>query len=306
MSDLRVGVGLPISGAWATPHNLRRVATRADVLGYASLWTFQRLLHPVDDDWGPTYHAVHDPITALSYAAGITSRIRLGLAVVNLPWYAPIVLAKALTTVDTLSDGRLDAGLGLGWAPQEFTAVGTPSARRGARGEEFVECLKRIWTEPEPEFHGTFYDLPRVRVDPKPVQRPHPPLLLGGMADVALRRAGRISDGWISSSRADLTTIGASIDVVRSAAEEAGRDPSTLRFVVRGVVRLRPNGAGDRKPLQGTADEIRSDLDALAARGVTEVFLDLNYDPRMISGDLDPSAALDHAETLLDAFAPGS
>jgi probable F420-dependent oxidoreductase len=305
MSDPRIGLGLPLSGAWATPDNLRRVATRADELGYASLWTFQRLLHPVDADWGPTYHAVHDPIAALSYAAGITSRVRLGLAVVNLPWYAPIVLAKALTTLDTLSDGRLDVGLGLGWAPQEFAAVGTSSARRGARGEEFVDCLKRIWTEPEPEFHGAFYDLPRVRVDPKPVQRPHPPLLLGGMADVALRRAGRVADGWISSSREDLTTIGASIDVVRSAAAAAGRDPGSLRFVVRGVVRLRSEGAEDRKPLQGTADEIRSDLETLGAQGVTEVFLDLNYDPPMVSGELDPSAALDHAELLLAEFAPG-
>ncbi|HYJ68415.1 MAG TPA: TIGR03619 family F420-dependent LLM class oxidoreductase [Nocardioidaceae bacterium] len=306
MSDLRVGLGLPLAGAWATPDNLRRVATGADELGYASLWTFQRLVHPIDDDWGPTYHAVHDPIAALSYTAGITSQIRLGLAVVNLPWYAPIVLAKALTTLDTLSDGRLNVGLGLGWAPQEFAAVGTPSTRRGARGEEFVACLKQIWTEPEPEFHGSFYDLPRVRVDPKPVQRPHPPLLLGGMAEVALRRAGRIADGWISSSRTDLTTIEASIDVVRSAAASAGRDPATLRFVVRGVVRLTPDEVGDRKPLQGTADEIRSDLDALAAKGVTEVFLDLNYDPRMVSGELDPAAALDHAETVLHEFAPSS
>jgi probable F420-dependent oxidoreductase len=302
--DLRLGVGLPVAGAWSTPGNLRRVATRADELGYASLWTFQRLLHPVDEDWGPTYHAVHDPVTALSYAAGLTSRIRLGLAVVNLPWYAPIVLAKALTTLDVLSEGRLDVGLGLGWAPPEFAAVGSSRTRRGARAEEYVAYLKAIWTEPEVEFHGSFYDIAGVRVDPKPTQSPHPPLLLGGMAEVALRRAGRIADGWISSSRTDLTTIGASIDVVRSAAADAGRDPTALRFVVRGVVRLRPDGVAERKPLQGTADEIRHDLAELAREGVTEVFLDLNYDPRMVSGELDPAAALDHAEELLEEFAP--
>jgi hypothetical protein len=121
---------------------------------------------------------------------------------------------------------------------------------------------------------------------------------------VALRRAGRIADGWISSSRTDLTTIGGSIGVVRSAAAEAGRDPTALRFVVRGVVRLQPDGVAERKPLQGTADEIRHDLAELARAGVTEVFLDLNYDPRMVSGELDPAAALDHAEGLLEEFAP--
>ena len=306
MTSLQVGVGLPMAGAWATPDNLRQVARRADELGYASLWTFQRLLHPIDEDWGPTYQSVLDPVTALSHAAAVTSRIRLGLAVVNLPWYAPIVLAKALTTLDILSDGRLDVGLGLGWAPPEFAAVGISSARRGRRGEEFVACLKAIWTEPEVEFHGDFYDIPRVRVEPKPTQRPHPPLLLGGTADVALRRAGRIADGWISSSRMDLTRIGESIDVIRSAATDAGRDPGALRFVVRGVVRLLPDGAEDRKPLQGTADQIRSDLDELARSGVTEVFLDQNYDSRMVSGQWDPGAAMDHAEQLLTELAPSA
>ena len=306
MTSLQVGVGLPMAGAWATPDNLRQVARRADELGYVSLWTFQRLLHPIDEDWGPTYQSVLDPVTALSHAAALTSRIRLGLAVVNLPWYAPIVLAKALTTLDILSDGRLDVGLGLGWAPPEFAAVGISSARRGRRGEEFVACLKAIWTEPEVEFHGDFYDIPRVRVEPKPTQQPHPPLLLGGTADVALRRAGRIADGWISSSRMDLTRIGESIDVIRSAAADAGRDPGALRFVVRGVVRLLPDGAEDRKPLQGTADQIRGDLDELARSGVTEVFLDQNYDSRMVSGEWDAAAAMDHADQLLTELAPSA
>jgi len=302
---MRLGVGLPVSGPWATPQNMRRVAIRAEELGYASLWSFQRLLHPVDEDWGPMYQGVVDPVTALAYVAGMTSRIRLGLAVVNLPFYSPIVLSKALTTVDIMSNGRLDVGLGLGWAPQEFEAVGVSAARRGARGEEFVACLKEIWTEPEVEFHGEFYDVPLCRVEPKPVQRPHPPLLMGGMADVALRRIGRIADGWISSSRADLTTIGSSIDVVRSAAVEAGRDPEALRFVVRGVVQLTDHVHEQRTPLQGTADQIRDDLGHLADQGVTEVFLDLNWDPQTVSADVDPATALGNAERVLTAFAPG-
>ena len=300
----QLGVGLPVSGAWATPENMLHVATRAEELGYTSLWSFQRLLHPVDEDWGAVYHGVVDPVTALAFVAGSTSRIRLGLAVVNLPFYSPIVLSKALTTVDIVSKGRLDVGLGLGWARPEFDAVGVPMAGRGARAEEFVACLKTIWTEQDVEFHGQFYDVPLSRVEPKPVQQPHPPLLMGGTADVALRRIGRIADGWISSSRTDLATIGQSIDVVRSEAAEWGRDPSALRFVTRGVVRLGETATGDRVPLQGTPDQIRDDLQVLAASGVTEVFLDLNWDPDTVSGDIDADAALEHADRVLTALAP--
>ncbi|HEY5134809.1 MAG TPA: TIGR03619 family F420-dependent LLM class oxidoreductase [Candidatus Nanopelagicales bacterium] len=302
---MRIGLGLPVSGTWATPGTLRHVASRADELGFDSLWAFQRLLHPVDQDWGSAYHSVQDPLTSLAFAAAVTSRIRLGVAVLMAPYYAPIVLAKALTTVDVLSGGRLDVGIGLGWSAQEFAAVGVPMERRGARAEEFVACLKAIWTQPEVEFHGEFYDVPLSRVEPKPVQSPYPPLLMGGGAEAALKRIGRIADGWISSSRTDLTTIGESIDVVRVAATEAGRDPDVLRFVVRGVVRLtaQPTSGEARIPLQGDAGQIRADLDALAVQGVTEVFLDLNWDDSTV-GAADPDAALANADAVLTQLAP--
>lgn len=302
---MELGVGLPVSGAWATPERMQRVATRAEELGYASVWTFQRLLHPVDTDWGPVYHAVHDPVAALSFVAGCTSRIRLGLAVVNLPFYAPVVLAKALTTLDVVSGGRLDAGLGLGWSREEFAASGVPYEHRGRRGEEFVACLKAIWTQSIVEFAGEFYSVPRCRVDPKPVQRPHPPLLLGGAAERALRRAGRIADGWISSSRADLNTIGKSIEVVKAAARDAGRDTGALRFVVRGVVQVRSAAEEERKPLQGTVEQLRGDLAAIAAQGVTEVFLDANYDPEIVGPAADPARSLHRVEQMLADLAPG-
>ena len=301
---MKVGTGLPLAGPWATPEHMRRVAMLAEDLGYSALWTFQRLLHPLDEEWGPSYHAVHDPITSLAFVAGVTSRIRLGLAVVNAPYYAPLVLAKALTTLDIVSAGRLDVGIGLGWAPQEFAAVGVPRERRGARGEEFVACLRAIWTEPEVEFAGAFYRVPSCRVEPKPMQHPHPPLLLGGAADVALRRAGHIADGWISSSRTDLTTIGQSIALVRSVAQEAGRDAEALRFVVRGVAIHGAEGGPDRIPLQGSTAQIKDDLAGLAEVGVTEVFLDLNYDPRMVADDVDPAWAQERAEEVLRALAP--
>ena len=153
-------------------------------------------------------------------------------------------------------------------------------------------------------YQGEFYRLPPARMGPRPVQRPHPPLLLGGTAKAALRRAGRLADGWVSGSMADLTRIGESIEVVREAAREAGRDPGRLRFVCRGAVKVRPAGHPDRASLSGSFAEIRGDLDSLAAQGVTEVFVDLNFDPEIGAPDTDPAEALRRAEEALEALAP--
>jgi len=307
VTGVRLGFGLPVSGSWATPEAMVRYARRAEGLGYASLWTFQRLLHPADGDWGPMYRSVHDPIVTLAHVAAVTERARLGIAIINAPFVAPIVLAKQLTTLDAVSGGRLDAGLGLGWSPEEFAATGVPYERRGARVEEFIGCLKAIWGDDPVAFDGEFYRVPPALVDPKPVQRPHPPVLLGGAAAPALRRAGRLADGWISASRHDLTRIGAAITEVKEAARAAGRDPERLRFIVRGVVHLddpQPHDGG-RRPLSGSAAEIRGDLDALGDHGVTEVFLDPNFNPRIGSPDADPAEADRLATNILETFAPG-
>lgn len=303
---VQIGFAVPISGSWATPGNTVALARRAEELGYASLWTFQRLLVPLDSDsprWAPQYRQVDDPIVTLAHLAAVTTTPRLGVAVLNMPFFSPILLAKQLTTLDRFSGGRLDVGLGIGWAAEEYQAAGAPFERRGARADEFLRCLETIWTQDEVEFHGEFYDVPRSRVAPKPVQQPRPPVILGGTAPAALQRAGRLADGWVSSSQADLTRIGDSIAVVRAAAGEAGRDPAALRFVVRGVVKMRPV-EGERKPLQGTAEQIRGDLDMLATQGVTEVFVDLNFDPVVGSPEADATASLAYAHEVLDALAP--
>lgn len=307
MNTPELGFGLPVSGSWATPANLVTVARRAEQLGYHSLWAFQRLLHPAEGDWGPVYRAVQDPIVSLAHVAAVTERVRLGLAVVNAPFYSPILLAKQLSTLDQLSAGRLDVGLGLGWAEAEFAAVGVPYPRRGARTEEFIGCLRAIWQQDVVDFTGEFYRVPPARVDPKPVQRPHPPLLLGGSAERALRRVGRLADGWISSSRHDLRRVGVDIALMKQSAEQAGRDPAALRFVVRGVLELLDEPAGaDRRPLHGSAEQLRQDLVELAGQGVTEVFFDLNFDPTVGSPDADPAAAMRQAERVLSTFAAGS
>ena len=226
MGDLPLlGFGLPVSGRWATPDTIRRIARRAEELGYASLWTFQRVLSPVTAELGPSHRSVLDPVVPLAHVAGHTDRIRLGTATICAPFTAPALLAKTLTSLDVLSGGRLTAGLGMGWLPQEYAAAGVPYERRGERMDEYLRCLEALWTQDPVEFAGDFYTVPRSHVGPPPVQRPHPPVLLGGAAAPALRRAGRLAQGWICSSRQDLTDLGASIETVRDGAREAGRDP---------------------------------------------------------------------------------
>lgn len=316
-----LGFGLPVSGSWATPETMLHIARRAEDLGYVSLWSFQRVLSPADggldpefdrannpgsrpaDD--PSYRAVHDPLLPLAYVAGQTSTIGLGTATVCALFTPPALLAKSMTTLDVLSGGRLTVGLGIGWLPQEYAAAGIPFARRGARMEEYLQCLQALWIQDPAEFAGEFYTVPRSHTGPRPVQRPHPPVLLGGAAPAALRRAGRLAQGWISSSRQDLDSIADSVALVREGARDAGRDPAALRVLVRGLVDLVDDDPGPgRRPLHGTREQVLDDLAALRHRGVTEVFVDLNFSARVGSPDVDAEEATAYAEHVLAALAP--
>ncbi|HYH33133.1 MAG TPA: TIGR03619 family F420-dependent LLM class oxidoreductase [Pseudonocardia sp.] len=298
---MKIGLGAPVSGGWATPENLVRVAAEAEELGYRSLWTLQRLLVAEDQDLHPVYRSVLDPVTALAFVAARTSRIRLGIGVVNLPFVPPAHLAKQAATLDLLSGGRLDLGLGVGWSPAEFTASGASTARRGPRTVEYVQVLRTLWADEVSRFDGEFYTVPPSRMLPKPVQRPGPPVLLGGSVPAALARAGRVADGWISSSGADLTRIADDVARVRRGAEEAGKDPSAIRVICRGVVR--PHGPPERL-LAGPYDKIREDVAWLADQGVTELFYDLNFDRAIGDPQVDPGAATDRAREIMHALRP--
>ncbi len=307
VGQVKIGFGAPVSGAWATPENLAGFATRAEQAGYASLWSFQRLLIPAGSDMDGVYQSVLDPMAALSFAAAVTSRIRLGVAIVNAPFVSPGYLAKQAASLDVLSAGRHDLGLGIGWMPEEFTLTGAAMARRGARIAEYVAVLRTLWAPGQAEFGGEFYQVPRGTMAPKPVQPGGPPVLLGGMVKPALQRIGQTADGWITASRTDLSKIGAAIAVIRESAQAAGRDPDGLRVICRGVVRAGAQATGpdgQRRLLSGSWDQIRADTDWLAGQGVTEVFYDLNWDPQVGSPDADPAAATARAAEILDALAP--
>jgi probable F420-dependent oxidoreductase len=300
-----IGFGAAVAGAWATPRNLTELARRAERLGYRSLWTFQRLLVPADVDLAPVYRSVLDPLVSLGYLAAATATIRLGVALVNHPFQSPLLLAKQASTVDVLSGGRLDLGIGNGWLAGEFTGSGTTMDHRGARADEFVAALRALWTS-DAGFAGTYFQIPAGRQDPPPVQRPGPPILIGGMSRAAMQRAGRIGDGWVTSSGADLSKIAESAKVVQNAARAAGRGPA--RIVCRGVVRPGTQKiselTGERQLLSGSYEQIREDTGWLESCGVTEVFYDLNFD-RLIGDPAVPeAAAVLRAAEIMEALAP--
>jgi probable F420-dependent oxidoreductase len=299
---MMIGIGCPVSGAWATPGSVARVVTRAEELGYHSAWTFQRLLAGAEQDLAPVYRSVLDPLLTLTYAAAHTSRIRLGVAVVNLPFVSPTYLAKQAATLDVLSGGRLDLGLGTGWSDVEFVATGATKARRGDRTDEYLTVLRTLWSGSGQGFDGQFYTVPPSVMAPGPVQPGGPPVLLGGGAEPALRRAGRSAAGWVSGSTASLAEIVDGVRVVRQAAADAGRDPDTVRIVCRGMVHVGERVAD--RPLSGSYDQIREGAAELADRGVTELFYDLNWDPLIGSPDADPAAAVERADEILTALAP--
>jgi len=311
---MRLGFALPYAGSWATAANQARIATRAEELGWASLWTAQRVLYPDEprDDyyatpgapWPGPFRSMLDPVLPLAYVAALTTRIRIGTASIMLPIMRPVLLAKQLATLDVLCGGRLDVGVSLGWSQDEFAAAGVEFARRGARFEEYLQAMVAVWRGEGCEFHGEFVDLPRSQVLPAPVQRPHPPLLIGGYADAGLRRAMKYQ-GYLGGNM-PLDTIVEVLARLDRYAAEAGRDPKDLRKVSRGVVLLRdvPSGTA-RRPLCGTLDEIAEDIERYAAAGLTELFLDLNFDPEVGVLDADPGVSMERALTVLEALAPG-
>jgi probable F420-dependent oxidoreductase len=294
---MKIGLGAPVSGAWASPDTLAAVAVRAEELGYDSLWTFQRLLVGVDDKLDPVYQSVLDPLLPLSFAAARTERIRLGVALVNLPFVSPVYLAKQAATLDVLSNGRFDLGLGVGWSRTEFTATGADKARRGARAEEYLHVLRTLWNDDPARFDGEFYTVPPSRMRPKPVQPGGPPILLGGVVKPALERAGRLAAGWMSRSATNLDHIADDIAVVKSAAP----DPDAVRIVVRGVVRPGPRDGR----LTGTYEEIRADAAWLGEQGVTELYYDLNWHDHIGNPDISLESATELAMEIIDSLAPG-
>lgn len=285
---MRLGTSVPQFGSISGAASVRAVAERAEALGYDSLWVGDRLIGPVapkapypgtaDGSLPDGFRRALDPTGVLTFAAACTRRVRLGMSVLVLPLYNPVILARELTTLDVLSEGRLSLGIGTGWLPDEYDAAGVDMKTRGARIEEAMDVLRKYWTEETPEHKGAFYTLPKCEVL-RPVQRPGPPLYLSAYKPGPLRRVAERADGW-NPGALPIPVMQAMWGGILGMAKEAGRDPAALELVVRANVVILPSApAGDRHPFIGTEEQIRADIQALRDIGAHELLLDPQFDP---------------------------
>jgi len=185
-------------GACADPDLQLAVARAAEESGFESIWTGEHVVMPLRDNPVPVPPETPflDSLVALTRVAAVTTRIRLGTGILVLPHHNPVLLAKALASLDVVSGGRLIAGFGGGYVEGEFRALGVRFDRRGAITDDSLAAIRALWTMAEPRHAGRFARFAEVRFEPKPVQRPHPPIVIGGQAAPALARAAREADGW--------------------------------------------------------------------------------------------------------------
>ncbi|MBK3575907.1 TIGR03619 family F420-dependent LLM class oxidoreductase [Streptomyces sp. MBT65] len=285
---LKIGLGSPQYGLFTDPATISGFAAEVETIGYDSLWVGDRALVPTQprDPYpggGPVpdeYRAFLDPIATLSFLAHATSRLRLGTSTLNAPFYSPLLLARSLTTVDILSGGRLDIGFGLGWSSDEYEAIGVPWPGRGARMEEILDVLDHVWSGTEAEHKGELWTIPSAHIETLPVQRPRPPVLLGGFTPATLERIGRRADGWAGVAL-PVPQLAYVISQIRQSAEANGRDPDALRTVVRvNPVVTAEDAPSEAVPHRGTVVQVSDHLLAAHAAGADEVLIDLQQTAR--------------------------
>ena len=287
-----MGLACRIGARGASPDNLALVARRADELGFHSAFVGDHVVIPDSSVSEYPYSATGeftgaasgewlDQLTTLTFVAAVTERIRVGSGVLILPHRNPVVTAKMLASMDVLSKGRLIVGVGVGWLREEFEALGLPPfEERGAVGNEYLRAFKELWTQENPSFQGKYCSFADIRFEPKPVQKPHPPIWVGGESGPALRRAAALGDAWHpigSNPRFPLVTaeqMRRSVERLGRYAEKAGRDPSAIGVAYR-APRYLLGAAEDRtQPFMGSAEQVAADVAEFAEVGVSHVVFD--------------------------------
>lgn len=286
---MQLGLALPQYGSWGDPAHVAAFARGAEDLGYGSLWVGDRLLTPTaprdlypsePKPYPPQFTHATDPFVVWAAAAAVTSRIRLGSSTLNAPWYHPVVLARALTSIDALSGGRLDVGFGTSWMRDEYAAVGVDWRTRGARLEETLDLLQAWWSDNPVEFCGKFVQLPESVVDLRPRQLGGPPIYLAGRSSAAMERVGRRAHGYLALAGLSDQMQTQLWDTARRAAESAGRDPDALKRVIRVNV------------YDPTIAALEAEVRIYDRAGYDGAFLDLTYCARNV----------DHALEIADGF----
>jgi probable F420-dependent oxidoreductase len=274
---MKVGVNLINFGPSASPEALARWAGLAEALGYHFIAISDHVA--ITPDVEERYPApFYDPFLTLAWLSGITKRIELGTTVIIVPYRHPLETARLAAGVDRLSGGRLILGVGVGWAKQEFDALRVPFERRGAITNEYLAAMKTCWTDEVASFNGRFVSFADVRTAPRPLRSPHPPIWVGGASDAALTRAVRYGDGWHPIRfRVDWLRDRALPRLV-GIAEREGRPVPALCPRMKFRLTASPAPDGTRLAGEGTVDQVRTDLETLAALGASHVLLDTYFD----------------------------
>ena len=234
------GISTPLP-AYKVPASL--IASTAETLGFDSIWYAEHPILPVDttSPWPGssdgkipwTYAHFADPYIALAQASGATSKIKLATGITLIPERNPLVLAKAVSTLDLFSEGRFMLGIGTGWLKEETEIMGGDFPHRWTQAKESLLALKELWTKEEAEFHGKYYDFPPVKMYPKPLQKPHPPILIGGMAKRVFNRIVEVGDGWLPN-RVTPEEVQNGKSKIRSLCAESGRNPDDISITIYG------------------------------------------------------------------------
>jgi probable F420-dependent oxidoreductase len=283
---MRFGLPLPTFRQVASPDAIRRVAQRAEQLGFDGVWASDHIVIPSSavDSFARRFgdstgfgNEFYEPLTALAFAAAYTSRIRLGTTVIVVPYRNPLVTAKVLSTLDVLSGGRVTAGVGEGWMEAEFKALGVSFQERGALTDEYIAVFKTLWTQDRPAFHGRYVRFENIAFEPKPVQ-PHIPLWIGGNSKRAIRRAVALGDRW-HPIRALVDEVKAGVAYLRKVCGERDRDPQSVMVAVRLPLKFYDGPAATmrRRPLLGGRQKIIDDICQYRDAGVQYIVLDLFY-----------------------------
>jgi probable F420-dependent oxidoreductase len=291
---MEYGFYLPSGGPAAQPDNLASIARLGDKLGFFCMVMPDHVVQPrtvesqypysVTGDIQQAHSTASDErleqITTLAYLAGITEQIKLVTSVMIIPYRNPILTAKMLSTLDMLSKGRLILGAGVGWMEEEFELLDTqPFAERGAVTNEYLKAIIELWTSDNPTFEGKYVNFSNITFLPKPVQKPYPPIWIGGQSKPAIRRAAQIGDCWhpvgaIPAAPLEPEELAENLVLLRDYAEKAGRDPSTIQVSVKAPLYDAGASSGPRRRFSGSANEVAQDVQTYADVGVTHLIFD--------------------------------
>lgn len=273
---MRIGITLPNNWGVEDVKSVSQLAVRAEELGFDSVWVSEHIFNVsyILDRLGNRPY--YEPLTVLTYVAALTKRVRLGTSVLVLPYHNPINLAKAAATLDVMSGGRLMLGVGAGVIEQELESMGSPYAERGAITNESIAVLKELWTQEEPSFHGSYHSFSGMKFSPKPLQKPHVPLLIGGVSRIAIRRAVSMGNGWHPSTLPP-EELAEGMRYLREQAEAAGRDvsevPVSIRLDIGGRLTTTSSSTPSRYSLETDPQEVVRDIKVFESLGVEEIIV---------------------------------